>query len=59
MYAVKNNQTGELFAGFDSEGAAIWTQSRPKAFATIAQARAQASLFRRFRVSAQAKPVAV
>jgi hypothetical protein len=58
-YAVKNAQTGQLFAGFDVEGNPLWTSTvnSAKPYATELDARCQASLFRAMSIRAQHKPV--
>lgn len=58
-YAVKNAKTGELFAGFDADNNALWTDTKnnARAFASRLEAQCQANLFRRFEIPAQLKAV--
>ena len=59
-FGVKNRQTGQFFAGFCNNDA-LWTddESQARAFGSMVEATAQASLFRRFDISAQLKPVSL
>jgi len=56
-YAVKNAKTGQLFAGFDNTGVAMWgAENSAKPYATKLEAQAQSQLFKAMGVRAQVKP---
>lgn len=58
-YAILNKDTGSYFAGFNSEGAALWGAATDAWQNRRSVAEAQASLLRCCGVNAQNKPVSL
>lgn len=59
-YAVKNAKTGQIFAGFDGNGNAVWgSENNAKPYATKLEAQTQAQLFKTMGVRVQLKPEAI
>lgn len=58
IYGIKNRETGQQFAGFDADGAVLWTREVSKAWrASLVVAKAQAALLVCNGYPAQQKPI--